>query len=82
MSAWYAAFWTPADLPALRVMVLLYDQVVRGKFQRHAELRLNLDTWGITPKGQQDRRWAPPLEDDPAPKPQARKRSSHVRAVK
>ena len=38
-------------------------QVERGEFQRAAELRLSMDTYGITPKGQQDRRWARP--DDP-----------------
>jgi hypothetical protein len=82
MGAWYSAFWTPDDLPALRTMILLYDQVMRGEYQRHPELRLNLDTWGVTPKGQQDRRWAPPLEEEPAPKrssPAARKR---LKAVK
>lgn len=81
MGAWYAAFWSPEDLPALRTMVLLYDQVIRGEFQRHPELRLNLDTWGVTPKGQQDRRWAPPLEAEPVKRstPAARKR---LKAVK
>lgn len=82
MAAWYAAFWTPDDLPALRAMVLLYDQVMRGEYQRHPELRLNLDTWGVTPKGQQDRRWAPPLDAEPAkPKRPARKRAQ-LKAVK
>lgn len=60
MSAWFAAFWTPADLPGLRRVVRLYDEVERGEFQRSGELRLLMDTYGITPKGQQDRRWARP----------------------
>lgn len=59
MGAWFAYFWTPADLPALRHLVRLYDQVERGEFQRCGELRLQMDTYGITPKGQQDRRWKP-----------------------
>lgn len=58
--AWFASFWTPADLPGLRQMVRLYDQVERGEFQRAGELRLRMDTYGVTPKGQQDRRWKPP----------------------
>lgn len=58
--AWFAAFWRPSDLPALRQMVRLYDQVERGEFQRATELRLLMDTYGVTPKGQQDRRWKPP----------------------
>lgn len=60
--AWFAAFWRPSDLPALRQMVRLYDQVERGEFTRATELRLLMDTYGVTPKGQQDRRWKPPVE--------------------
>lgn len=82
MGAWYAAFWTPEDLPALRGMVLLYDQVMRGEYQRHPELRLNLDTWGVTPKGQQDRRWAPPLEAEPAKPARSARERTRLKAVK
>jgi hypothetical protein len=66
MGAWFAAHWTPEDLPGLLTVVLLYDQVQRGEFQRANELRLQMDTYGITPKGQQDRRWVRPSEDKPA----------------
>lgn len=66
MGAWFAAFWTPEDLPGLRQVIRLYDQVERGEFQRASELRLQMDTYGITPKGQQDRRWRPPAEEKPA----------------
>jgi len=66
MGAWFAAHWTPDDLPGLRTLVRLYDQVERGEFQRANEVRLQMDTYGITPKGQQDRRWAPPVEGKPA----------------
>lgn len=59
-SAWFAAHWTPDDLPGLRQLIRLYDQVERGEFQRAGELRLQMDTYGITPKGQQDRRWKRP----------------------
>ncbi len=59
-SAWYAAHWAPADLPAIEVMIGLFDQIQRGEFQRSTELRYQMDTWGVTPKGQQDRRWKPP----------------------
>ncbi len=60
--AWFAAHWTPEDLPGLEVIILLYDQVRRGEFQRSSELRLQMDNYGITPKGQQDRRWRRPTE--------------------
>jgi hypothetical protein len=43
-----------------------------------------MDTYGITPKGQQDRRWAPPVKDEPAAKPRAKKpagRYGHLRPI-
>lgn len=65
MQSWVAAHWTPLDLPGLRTLIKLYDQVERGEYQRATELRLGMDTYGITPKGQQDRRWvAPKAEAD------------------
>lgn len=64
--AWFAAHWTPDDVPGLRQVIRLYDQVERGEFTRASELRLQMDTYGITPKGQQDRRWKPPAEGEPA----------------
>ena len=63
--AWFAAFWTPADLPGLRHMIRLYDQVERSEWSRATELRLTMDTYGVTPKGQQDRRWRPPADPTP-----------------
>lgn len=80
--AWFAAHWTPDDLPGLRQVVRLYDQVERGEFQRATELRLSMDTYGITPKGQQDRRWAPPkAEPESLPQPVAAGKYGHLRAV-
>lgn len=64
MGAWFAAHWSPEDLPGLRQVIRIYDQVERGEFQRANELRLQMDTYGITPKGQQDRRWAKPEAKD------------------
>ena len=49
--AWFAAFWSPADLPGIRHMIRLHDQVERGEFQRSTELRMTMDTYGVTPKG-------------------------------
>lgn len=63
MTSWFASFWTPADLPGLEIVILLYDVVRRGEDQRASELRIQMDTYGITPKGQQDRRWTPPNEE-------------------
>jgi hypothetical protein len=51
----------------LRQVIRLYDQVERGEYVRATELRLAMDTYGITPKGQQDRRWKrPEPTDEPA----------------
>lgn len=63
-SAWFSAHWTPDDVPGLRQLIRLYDQVERGEFQRAGELRIQMDTYGITPKGQQDRRWKQPVVKD------------------
>ena len=69
MGAWFASHWTPDDLPGLRQVIRLYDQVERGEFVRLTELRILMDTYGITPKGQQDRRWAPPKSPELGTKP-------------
>ena len=58
--AWWAANWTPDDLPGLRLLIRLYDRVSRGDVRRLGELRQLLDSYGVTPKGRQDRRWTPP----------------------
>lgn len=82
-AAWFAAFWTLSDLPALRQVIRLYDQVERGEFQRASELRLQMDTYGITPKGQQDRRWKPPVTGDASGSQPKAKQSKygHLRSV-
>lgn len=44
-----------------------------------SELRQMMDIYGITPKGQQDRRWLPPKDDAvPAQKPQSSYRNLRV----
>ena len=82
LGSWFAAFWTPADLPGLRQLIRLYDQVERGEFVRASELRLQMDTYGITPKGQQDRRWsAPVVEQAKASSQTAEERRQELRVV-
>lgn len=73
-AAWFASHWTPDDLPGLRVVIRLYDEVERGEFTRATELRQMLDNYGITPKGQQDRHWMRPKAEEERtsqPQPQA-----------
>ena len=68
----------------LRQLVRLFDQVERGDFVRSGELRLFADTLGVSPKGQQDRRWLRPVQEV-APVPEQAKVASaysHLRAVK
>jgi hypothetical protein len=79
MRSWFAAFWTPEDIPGLRVVILLYDQVQRGDHHRASELRLQMDTYGITPKGQQDRRWKPPEQTQSVAKVSRYRRLEAVR---
>jgi len=64
--AWWAAHWTTDDLPGLRLLIRIYDRVARGDVRRLGELRQLMDGYGITPKGQQDRRW---LRPEPARQP-------------
>lgn len=58
--SWFAAYWTPDDLPGIYLVVALYDAVQAGALTRSAELRIQMDAYGMTPKGQQDRRWKRP----------------------
>lgn len=60
MRAWFASHWTPADLPGLRLVIAQYDAVQRGgtKANDMTALLRGMDTYGITPSGQQARRWA------------------------
>lgn len=81
--SWFAAHWTPEDLAGLYLVIRLYDAVQRGQLQRSAELRLQMDAYGMTPKGQQDRRWKRP-EPGEGPARAAAARSSrygHLRSV-
>lgn len=80
MGSWIAAHWSPEDLPGLRQLIRVYDQVERGEFQRAGELRIQMDTFGLTPKGRQDRRWAPPAEEK-TPAPVRQIKSRRLKAV-
>ncbi len=66
--SWFAAHWGPEDLPMLRTVIRLYDQVEIGRATaaERTELRQLADNYGITKKGQQDRRWTPPKTEAPA----------------
>jgi len=88
LKAWWAAHWSPDDLPALRQLIRLYDQFERGEFQRAGELRMGMDNYGISPKGQQDRRWIRPEPEEAAPSspPRGKRRAAadqyaHLRVV-
>lgn len=81
--AWFAAHWTPADLPGLRLLIAQHDAVQRGQAKANditALVRL-MDTYGITPAGQQARRWQAPTADEPADPPaKAPRRSAKAAA--
>jgi hypothetical protein len=79
--AWWASFWFPEDLPALRQVIRLYDQVERGEFQRANELRLQMDSYGITPKGQKENRWVRQVEPQQPPVREQRDRKASVLKV-
>lgn len=87
--SWFAAFWQPEDLPGLYLVAKLYDSVMRDNLAKAAELRISMDSYGMTPKGQQDRRWKRPalggeaeVEGGKAGSPGSGGHYAHLRAVK
>ena len=70
MQAWFASHWTPADLPGLRLVIGQFDAVQRGQTKANDVTTLVrlMDTYGITPAGQQARRWEAP-KDEPQVQP-------------
>jgi hypothetical protein len=64
--AWFAAHWTPDDLPGLRQLILLYDHCERGavKAADRSMLIRFMDSYGITPRGQVSLRWTRPKPDE------------------
>lgn len=68
-TSWWSGHWTEADLPMLRLAIVLYDAISQNREQRgdRAELRQLAKALGITPDGRQALRWEPPsgqAEDD------------------
>lgn len=85
MQAWFASHWTPADLPGLRLLITQFDAHQRNAAPKAndatAVVRL-MDTYGITPAGQQARRWAPPeASETPATGPVPESRYGHLRVA-
>jgi hypothetical protein len=79
-TSWVAAHWSPIDLGGLRQLIRIHDQVERGQYARETEFRLGMDTFGISPKGQQDRRWlAPSGEEIQTPRPTGR--YTHLKVI-
>lgn len=70
-ASWWAWYWTPADLPQIELAALAYDAAVRDVSALPKALPL-LDRLGITPKGRQDLRWAPPKGDAGAAEAEAK----------
>jgi hypothetical protein len=71
-SSWVAAYWSPIDIPGLRVAIRSLDQVQRAMRSGNAsgrqirESQAWLNAYGLTPKGRQLRHWLPPLAVDDA----------------
>jgi len=80
-TSWVAAHWSPIDLGGLRQLIRIHDQVERGQYARETEFRLGMDTFGISPKGQQDRRWTAPRAEDDSSARKASSRYAHLKVV-
>jgi hypothetical protein len=74
--AWFAAHWTPGDLPGLRITVRLFDELSCGRWSVAREWRMWANDYGITPAGQQERRWLRARAPEGIPSPYA-----HLRVV-
>lgn len=83
MGSWWAAFWTPADLPGLYQLIRLYDRAWREPdvVGFHSQLRQLMDTYGVTPKGRQDRRWKRPEATPEQAKSKSGGTYGHLRPV-
>ena len=88
-TAWFAAHWKPNDVPVLRQVIRLYDEVERGitkKAQDRAQLHIWLRAYGITPDGQLANRWMAPKDEEIKPSsPQRRHdtpdRFAHLKVI-
>ncbi len=89
MGSWFAAHWAPEDLPNLLIIIRLWARSAAGTASgaERSEMRQLMDSYGITLKGQQDRRWQAPRADaapvaqpegEPATRPS---RYEHLRTV-
>ena len=62
LRSWWASFYTPEDLPALEMLVHWYDAAYAGDDKAAGRFLSAADKLGVTPKGRQDLRWAPPVD--------------------
>ena len=84
MQSWFAAYWMPEDLPNLRLIIKLWARADSGKAtgSERSELRQLMDSYGITRKGQQDRRWsAPEIPNDTTAPGAPESRYAHLQVV-
>jgi len=83
-AAWFAANWRPDDLPVLRHVIRLYDQVERGESRAadKAQLHTWLRSYGITPDGQMALRWARPKVEERASQSQQPNVADHYAHLK
>jgi hypothetical protein len=85
--AWFASNWLPDDLPVLRQVIRLYDDVERGgtKAADKSQLHVWMRSYGITPDGQIALRWARPKPKEIQPSPSQHRSKgdpyAHLRVV-
>jgi hypothetical protein len=84
MGSWFAAHWAAEDIHVLRQVAKLFDKIERNDASsaEMTQYRQLLDSYGITPKGQQDRRWTRPKADEAEPLVENKEgRYGHLKAV-
>jgi len=80
-----SSMWGPADLEAVRALAHLHTELERGKSSLAGEVRLRMDSLGLTPRGKRDNRWRVVEHEGAAqggtPPKQKPSRYRHLRAV-
>lgn len=84
--AWWAdgasTQWSPADRESVRQLAYLLHDLERGKVSVAGEVRLRMDSLGLTQKGKRDLRWRIGVEAPEGEVPVQRpSRRDHLRVV-
>ena len=81
--SWWAGLWCPADVPILRLVCRLLDEVEScpTDVRLATELRHMMSAYGISPAGRVALRWYPPAEEKKPAKKRGASSATRLRVV-